>query len=790
MRRTLSALLLTLLPLTTTLTAGGLAEATDVGKGGSGAEGGSGAKALRIEGVSRYTTQRLDVPRGIPDTVAIVVELGGKRETLRLTRTSLRAGKARLLLDKGNGVLEEAPLPPHRTYRGTVESNGALVSASIVDGRLSAMIDMPEDTYYVQPMSDFTSRGADAAGASAEHVVYGRAAVAPFDDLRCGNDEYKLGEPDWMLGQPTDPAESGQIGGGDGPLGAGGEGGGEGGIAGTTPFIAEIAFDADFEFFQLNGSNAINVVNDIENVMNNVSLVYDRDVNITYEFTTFVVRTTATDPYTSTVMDTLLCEFRNKWNTTPESQIQRDVAQFFTGKQVTGNVIGLAWLGVVCNQPGVACSANGNLAYSCVESRFTGVADFRTSLSAHELGHNWQSQHCDATNPCNIMCSVINSCQGTTGTNLRFAASEQAQITAFRNAAACDTVLPAPITLPFSDGFDASPALNTNNWIYAKGAAPSTAAVNEPSPTRSLNLDAVGNLEYGDDEIRSNFMLLAGLPTVIVQYATQHIGVEAGKQLFVEYLNASLDWVVLNTVTADGVNQTNFVQWQHTLPANAKHNKFRLRFRAAVDGQDDDWYIDDVRVVTVVVPTNDECTTATTVGEGSFTFDTANATDSAAVVPASCNEGASSLMRNDIWFLYTPTCDGTATVSTCGTAAFDTKIAAYATACPPAGALVACDDGTAGCANGTSTITFPVSAGAGRFIRVGGATGGGTGTLTISCAPVVPCLPDFNFDGTVDGADLAELLNAWSTPVADIDDDGTTGGSDLAILLNAWGACQ
>lgn len=748
---------------------------------------GASPKPPKVEGVRRFDVQRLEVPAGMPETVAINVQIGGKREVLRLTRTSLRSGNAKLLLDKGNGVLEEAPLPPHRTYRGTVESNGALVSASIIDGRLSAMVDMPGDTWFVQPRSDF-----EPGYTGTEHIVYGRAAVTPFDDFRCGNDEYKLGLPDWMLDLPTDPGEGGQVGGGAEPNGGSsdGSGGGEGGIAGTTPFIAEIAFDADFEFYQLNASNAVNVVNDIENVMNNVALVYDRDVNITYEFTTFVVRTTAADPYTSTVMDTLLCEFRTKWNTTPESQIQRDVAQLFTGKQVTGNVIGLAWLGVVCNQTGVGCSANGNLAYSCVESRFTGVADFRTSLSAHELGHNWQAQHCDTANPCNIMCSIINSCQGTTGTNLRFSATEQAQITAFRNAAACDVALPAPITLPFGDGFDASAAINTNNWIYAKGAAVTTAAVNEPSPTRSLNLDAVGNLEYGDDEIRSNFMLLAGLPTVIVQYATQHVGVEAGKQLFVEYLNTSLDWVVLNTISSDGVNQTAFDAWQHTLPANAKHNKFRLRFRAAVDAQDDDWFIDDVRVVTVILPTNDECTTAQAVGEGAVSFNTINATDSTGTLPVSCDEGAGTVMRNDIWYLYTPTCDGTATVTTCGTAAFDTRLSAYATACPPAGALVACDDGTAGCANGTSTITFPVAAGLSRFIRVGGSTGGGSGTLTITCAPQAPCLPDFNFDFVVDGADLAELLNAWSTPAGDIDGDGTTGGSDLAIMLNAWGKCQ
>ena len=86
---------------------------------------GASPKPPKVEGVRRFDVQRLEVPAGMPDTVAITVQIDGKREVLRLTRTSLRSGNAKLLLDKGNGVLEEAPLPPHRTYRGTVESNGA-----------------------------------------------------------------------------------------------------------------------------------------------------------------------------------------------------------------------------------------------------------------------------------------------------------------------------------------------------------------------------------------------------------------------------------------------------------------------------------------------------------------------------------------------------------------------------------------------------------------------------------------------------------------------------------------
>jgi hypothetical protein len=49
-----------------------------------------------------------------------------------------------------------------------------------------------------------------------------------------------------------------------------------------------------------------------------------------------------------------------------------------------------------------------------------------------------------------------------------------------------------------------------------------------------------------------------------------------------------------------------------------------------------------------------------------------------------------------------------------------------------------------------------------------------------------PC--DLNGDGTVGGADLAQLLAAWGSDdeAADFDDDNVVGGSDLAVLLGCW----
>jgi hypothetical protein len=52
------------------------------------------------------------------------------------------------------------------------------------------------------------------------------------------------------------------------------------------------------------------------------------------------------------------------------------------------------------------------------------------------------------------------------------------------------------------------------------------------------------------------------------------------------------------------------------------------------------------------------------------------------------------------------------------------------------------------------------------------------------------CSGDLDGNGSIDAADLAALLGAWSTPAADLDGDGVTGASDLATLLGGWGSCQ
>jgi Metallo-peptidase family M12/Reprolysin family propeptide len=714
--------------------------------------------------LQRFATIDLPLPTGVPEQFQVVLPVAGENHTLSLVHRSLRSAAFQVMVQDERG-LNQFDIGPARTYRGTVLGvEGSGVAVSLIDGGLKGLIDLGETgLFYVQPASDFDSNAPVSL-----HVVYNSAdAITPPGV--CGNDFYNLGVPEGV-----DPQGFGE---------------GEGGIAGAQPNIAEIGFDADFEFFQKNGSNVNNTVNDIEAVMNGVEFIYDRDVNIGYEFTTFIVRTVSADPYTTTDMGDLLCEFRTTWNLVPENAIQRDVAQLYTGKTIAGSTIGLAWLGVLCNQSGNDCGGFGNLAYSSVESRYTTVMAFRQSLSAHELGHNWGATHCDPDPECHIMCSSNGGCDGIAGADLKFGVSEVAEINAGKNSVSCDQVGPLPLQPPFLDTVPNS-SIDSTKWTFINGALTSQNATNEPSATRALQLDSSGAEAYDDDEIRSNVIELGGLGNVEMSYFTQHKGVESGETLTAQYWSTSGDWVTLNTIVSSGTDQNDFVLWTHVLPTNAKHDGFRMRFVADGNDTGDDWYIDDIRVQEPIVtpPANDECTGAILIGTGTTAFDTTGATNSPIAIPAGCDEGSGVTMAKDIWFTTVANCNGTLTVSTCGTVAFDTRLAAYSSACPGAGTpVVACDDNTAGCANNTSSMTFNVTSGSIYYIRLGGSITGGPGTLSVTCTPiVVPPANDECANATVIGTGSTAFDSTNATNSPNNLPAGCNEGAGVTVAKDVW----
>lgn len=719
--------------------------------------------------VRAHRLEVLALPAGLPEHFETQVSLGDEVVTLKLHRHSLRSPNAKLFVDRGGGVLESVPLPPARTFRGeVVGETGSGVAASLVDGVLTAAVFRGDGTlWHVEPLSNLLPVA--PAGA---HVSY-RADDVVGGNGTCGNDFYDLATPVRRLKDADEDAE-----------------GGEGGIAGTNKYLAEIAFDADFEFYQKNSNSLTVTLNDMETVMNQVEFIYDRDLDINYEFTTFVVRTASDDPYAATDAGELLCEFRNQWNGTPENSIQREVAHLFTGKALVGTTIGIAWNGVVCNQNGNACGDFDDLAYSLVESKFFGASfNERVALSCHELGHNWGAPHCDGDGDCHIMCSGLGGCNGIAGANLKFGVNEVADIVSFRNSVSCDMLVPASLTVPFLEQFN---TISTSKWVYNNGGVVSSAATNEPSATNSLNLDTSGAGLHDDDEIRSHFINLQGVSqTLNFSYYTQRKGVEVGETLFVDYFNSSGDWINLNTIVSDGVTQTNFDFWTHVLPANAKHDEFRIRFRTDVNEGNDDWYVDDVKIDFAAPPANDECAGAVAITQATTDWDNSSATTSLPAAPVSCNETNGQTLVNDLWFTYTSSCTGTLTVSTCGLSSLNTRLVVYpGPNCPTAGTVpLGCDDDSGTCANGTSRVFLNVTAGQFMYIRLGVVSGAGTGQLSVTCAPLCP-------DGDDDGDGICnDTDNCISTPnplQEDSDGDGfgnVCDGCPNDQFKTAPGAC-
>ncbi len=745
--------------------------AIDVGAEVSKKQPNPSSEDVAIRELAQFQLFAPALPTDLPAHFEFLLPIHQQGATVVLDKSSIRGDHFRVLVDSGTGVLAEVAAPAIRTYRGALAGRpNTTVTGSLLPNGFSGTIQLEDETTWViQPLADFRPELPNVG----QHVSYSSADAIP-DGRGCA-----LGRPGFPVAKYRSPLSeaiaSGQV-------------QSEGGIAGTTPSQVEIACDADYEFFQKNASSVANTLNDVELIVSNVNVIYDRDVNITFELGTVVIRSDIADPYTSTTIDGRLTEFVNKWGSAPESGIYRDISHMFSGYTFAGGTIGLAYLGAVC-------SPTTGIQYGVVESRYTTTLNYRISLSAHELGHNWDATHCDAQGSaaCHIMCSSNGGCGGIAGSNLKFDALTISEITTYLGQVACDFMRPLPVTPPFSEPFAAT-TLSTTRWTYNDGGVVTTGAANEPSAQYSINLGSTGANTYDDDEIRTNFILLGGASAATATYQVERVGVESGETLIVEYLNSSLDWIALNTLTSDGTNQTVFTPYTHTLPANARHNQFRLRFRVNGNDTADNWYIDDVSVYLFTPPTppaNDECAAATAVVIGSTPFNSTDATESAYTIPASCTANSDGAIFKDVWFSYTATCSGLTTVTTCGTAAFDTRVVVYTASatCPTQGSAVAgCSDNATGCASGTSTATFTSIVGNQYRIRVGGATGGGSGSIAISCA--ITCPSDVNGDVYVDAADLAVVLANWGgSGTGDVNNSGTIDGLDLSVVLAGWGAC-
>lgn len=510
-------------------------------------------RILEALSVSAYTVQDLALPAQAGAAFTVAVRLGDDLRAVTFEPHSVRAAGFAVRIQDAAGELHEIPVPPETTYRGSVaDAPGALVAGGLTGEGLTASIRMPDgSSWFITPLSSVI-----AGEPRGRCLVYREADGVPTG-FACGVGD--LDAPPHALRELLRPA------------------GTPGGTDGNS--VCELACDADFEFYTLLGSNTTSVTNDITNIVNLVSNIYENDCQVEFTITQIIIRTSAaSNPYTSSTPATLLNQFRSYWLAN-HGNVPRDLAHLFTGRNLDGSVIGIAYLNGVCNTN----------AFGLAQSRFTTNVAYRVGLSAHEMGHNFSAPHCDTVcSPCKIMCSGLGGCSGIVS---QFSSCDIASITSYAAVLPCLTPPPPPVlTLPFFETFPLE-TLDTTKWASNTGGVISTLAQNERSAPNSLQL-------YMDGAVTTRDINTDAVPPVFVSFWTQHTGVEAGKQLVASYWNvAAQQFQPLLAVVSDGVDQTRFAFNEVTLPfLGYSQTAGKFRFQTFSTELNDWWFVDDIRV--------------------------------------------------------------------------------------------------------------------------------------------------------------------------------------------------
>ena len=269
-----------------------------------------------------------------------------------------------------DGVARELPKTPLNTFKATVKGNArAQARMSVGLSGLEGAIITDTDKYFIQPARDLSK-----TAQSDEFIFYSEEDVVETDDS-CGVTlAEEVAARAELAAANSDTDITSQLNSPVTPL--------------SPMKVARIATDADAEYVASTGGSA-QANAQITNIMNVVDGIYQVEIGVTFQIVFQNAWTNEnTDPYTTTDAADLLTQFRNYWNAN-FTEPTRSLAHLWTGKDLDGQTIGIASVGVVCRSP--------NGAYGLSQRFPTAGPDARTIiLTAHEIGHNFSAAHTNA----------------------------------------------------------------------------------------------------------------------------------------------------------------------------------------------------------------------------------------------------------------------------------------------------------------------------------------------------------------------------------------------------------
>lgn len=332
--------------------------------------------------LKRYHRIQMDseaVARRVRTTGAFTLPTDDGVFELSLIPHDVRAPRYRAEAVSADGLTRPVVPEMTRTFRGIVPGiPGSEARFSIRDDSVEGIVLTPNAWYLVEPMRHY-----DPDSPPTEMVVYRASDIEPQAFGTCATTlAEQIGDQIFKVQEMLSP----QI------LQAGG-----------SISVADIATEADYEFVSANGNSA-SANNAILDIMNQVDGIYRVQLSISLQVVYQHTWEAADDPYTSTAPSTMLTEFRNYWAANYNSE-PFDLAHMWTGKDLDGSTIGIAYLGVACNAR----------SYSYGVSQRFSAAPGKYILTAHEIGHNFGASHTENANPPQTDCpnTIMNSSVGT-----------------------------------------------------------------------------------------------------------------------------------------------------------------------------------------------------------------------------------------------------------------------------------------------------------------------------------------------------------------------------------------
>jgi uncharacterized repeat protein (TIGR01451 family) len=137
----------------------------------------------------------------------------------------------------------------------------------------------------------------------------------------------------------------------------------------------------DFEFTNSKGGDAAAVAA-ITTRLNNVDGIFSQNVGVQINVTTIETFSTSNDPFTDAAESGDLLDEVSTYRSTTPAQNSNGLTHLYTGRDLNGSTVGVAWTGALCSNFFGAGLSEGS-----------GGPTFDSLIAAHEIGHNFGAPH-------------------------------------------------------------------------------------------------------------------------------------------------------------------------------------------------------------------------------------------------------------------------------------------------------------------------------------------------------------------------------------------------------------